>query len=307
MGKLINLDKKLENIAINWYINKNYGRALETLSKGERELKILALKRSLDTKQIVKEYFYQKPNVKKQYQLQKQRLKKINTLAGLGILTLAVGTGATYKMSNKEPVKTGITIEKTKTDIKENEESASEKEFANFFEELNAISNLEKRNRKIVEFTKEKIVEAYNKKSEENITKDQLEYYHLNEFVIANKDNLGNDVSYKRTSQTVEEKLDENQEFKRLHGGIYEFKVDGKTVAVYDANGNEIEDDNIENKKDFFRKSLSLVEQASKLQDVYKYRSTSKDIEQEQDKYKSVVNGLVDLDMQAKINIEIEK
>ena len=264
------------------------------------------LKKGLNGKEVLKIYLSGKPDIKKKYQLQMQRIKKIKTLAGLGVLTVAVGTGVAYKLADKESHKApGITIEKSVSNVEDKDEELNTYvEYSDFFEKLDNITNTEKRNDQIVDFTKGKIVEAYNKNSETTIGKEQLEYYHLNEFVIVNKDNLGNAVSYKRTSQKVEENLDKNQEFERLHGGIYEFKVDGKTVAVYDANGNEIVDDNIENKEEFFKKSLAIIKQASKLQDVYKYKSTERDIDKEQVKSNDIADRLVEnnIIIQSKVN-----
>ena len=229
--------------------------------------------------------------------MKKQRIRKIKALAGLGILTLAVGTGTTYKMSAKEKTNSAfdITIEQD-VNIDENsrKQEKIEQQYENLFKELNDIPNTEKRNEQIVNFTKQKIAEAYNEQAQEKITKEQLEYYHLNEYVLANKDALGNDISYQRTSQSTEENTNTNQELKRLNGGIYEFKINGKTVAVYDGNGQEIIDNSIEEKQTFFQSALEVVKEASKLQDIYKYNNTENDIKNEQNKYKTVAQTLVE-------------
>ena len=295
MSKLISLDKQIEEMATKWYIKEYFGPELESLSKEERAKEIKKIKEFLNKETVVKKYLEAKPKVKKQYQMKKQRIRKIRTLAGLGILTLAVGTGVTYKMSQKEKTNPAfqITIEQDEN-IDEDIGKQEEKQYEELFDELNNTTNTEKRNEQIVDFTKQKIVEAYNKQAEEKLTKEQLEYYHLNEYVVANKDTLGNDVSYQRTSQNIAENTNSNQELKRLNGGIYEFKVDGKTVAVYDSNGQEIIDNNVEEKDAFFQSTLGLVKEASKLQDVYKYKNTENDIKNEQNKYKLIAQTLVE-------------
>lgn len=297
MSRFMSLDKQLENLAKKWYIKKYYENQIMDISNKNLKKEFLKkIDNSLDMKKIINEYLKENPEMKKQYKAKKQRINKIKTMAGLGILTLAVGTGVyakTYKeVKTEEPTKIETQIDYGKIE-KTAQEIGKEKEYTQFFEKIKNISKVDEKEKEIVNFTKQKIVETYNTQNPENqITIEQLQYFHLNETVLANKDVFGNDVSYERISQRDMIETKSNQELKKISGGLYEFKVDEKTVAVYDANGQEIIDSNIQNNEKFFGNTIDLVKNAEKLQDMYKYKSNDTEIKQIENKYESAVKNL---------------
>lgn len=302
MSRLMSLDKQLENISSKWYIQEYYGREIARLENynysSEKEKNVVKrefiskIKQNLNKEDVVKTYLEKHPNVKRQYKLKKQKINKLKKMAGLGLLTVAIGTGATvYTTSNHAPKQQNVEIQQEINEYKPITLEAQE--YTKFFNEIKNIQNTEERDGTIVNFTKEKIAEAYNEQNQDaQITTDRLQYLHLNEHVIVNKDAMGNDVSYERVNQTDNVKTNENQELKKLDGGIYEFKIDGQTVAVYNANGQEVQDKEIENKDEFFKNTLGFVKQAEKLQDVYKYMSNENDIKNAENKYKSMAEDL---------------
>ncbi len=295
MSKLMNIDKQLEKIAKKWYKKEYYGNQIAKTTDKEmrREFqKGIEEEFKKNKKVIIKEYLEKHPKIKKDYEIKKARIKKLKVMAGMGMLSVAV-LGGTYTISNaykQEPV----TIETQDHSYDKNIEENLEKDsYDELFEKIDSKIKENDRDEAITEFTKEKMVEAYNKEHKENpITAEQLEYYHLNETVIANKDNFNNDISYERTSQTQNEKLQSNQELKKIQNGLYEFKIDGKTVAVYDATGVEIKDNSIENKEDF-KDCLEIIKQSEKLQNVYKYMHNENDVKKEQKVYKETAEKLI--------------
>ena len=303
MSKLMNIDKQLEKIAKKWYKKEYYGNQIAKTTDKEmrREFqKGIEEEFKKNKKVIIKEYLEKHPKIKKDYETKKARIKKLKVMAGMGMLSVAV-LGGTYTIRNANKQK-AVEIETQYNSYDENIEeksyNANVKEnigdsYEELFKKIDSKIKENDRDEAITEFTKEKMVEAYNKEHKENpITAEQLEYYHLNETVIANKDNFNNDISYERTSQTQNEKLQSNQELKKLQNGLYEFKIDGKTVAVYDATGVEIKDNSIENKEDF-KDCLGIIKQSEKLQNVYKYMHNENDVKKEQKVYKETAEKLI--------------
>ncbi len=290
MSKLKSLDKQLEDMSIKWYIKEYYGEELtKNKSKEYRMQVIKEIKSSTNKNDMVKEYLSKHPKVKQQYVKKKKAINKVKFLIGTGILTVAVGVGA-YTVSKK--------TEKAESDNQQieytlyEEPEAQENEYEKFFEELRNIKNTNARDEEIVNFTKEKIVEAYNMKNKDNpITADRLQYLELNENVVAHIDARGYDVSYERISQREQYNQQENEVLKNMT--IYEFKIDGKTVAVYNRQGDEIVDSDIENKEEFFRNTISLLDKTQKLQGAYKYNNSEYDISILENNYENVAEELI--------------
>lgn len=290
MSKLKSLDKQLEDMSIKWYIKEYYGEKLtKNKSKEYRMQVIKEIKSSTNKNDMVKEYLSKHPKVKQQYVKKKKAINKVKFLIGTGILTVAVGVGA-YTVSKK--------TEKAESDNQQieytlyEEPEAQENEYEKFFEELRNIKNTNARDEEIVNFTKEKIVEAYNMKNKDNpITADRLQYLELNENVVAHIDARGYDVSYERISQREQYNQQENEVLKNMT--IYEFKIDGKTVAVYNRQGDEIVDSDIENKEEFFRNTIGLLDKTQKLQGAYKYNNSEYDISILENNYENVAEELI--------------
>ena len=238
---------------------------------------------------MVKEYLSKHPKVKQQYVKKKKAINRVKFLIGTGILTVAVGVGAYTVSKNTEKAESdNQQIEYTLYE----EPEAQENEYEKFFEELRNIKNTNARDEEIVNFTKEKIVEAYNMKNKDNpITADRLQYLELNENVVAHIDARGYDVSYERISQREQYNQQENEVLKNMT--IYEFKIDGKTVAVYNRQGDEIVDSDIENKEEFFRNTIGLLDKTQKLQGAYKYNNSEYDISILENNYENVAEELI--------------
>ena len=290
MSKLKSLDKQLEDMSIKWYIKEYYGEELtKNKSKEYRMQVIKEIKSSTNKNDMVKEYLSKHPKVKQQYVKKKKAINRVKFLIGTGILTVAVGVGAYTVSKNTEKAESdNQQIEYTLYE----EPEAQENEYEKFFEELRNIKNTNARDEEIVNFTKEKIVEAYNMKNKDNpITADRLQYLELNENVVAHIDARGYDVSYERISQREQYNQQENEVLKNMT--IYEFKIDGKTVAVYNRQGDEIVDSDIENKEEFFRNTIGLLDKTQKLQGAYKYNNSEYDISILENNYENVAEELI--------------
>lgn len=308
MSKLKSIDKQLEDMSMKWYIKEYYGEQLRANNTREyRNHVIRQINKTVNKNDIIKEYLAEHPKVKKQYIQKKQTIKKVRTvrklLFGLGALTLVgvVGTKAysNHKQSNETE---NQAIEYTLYEEPEVEENEYEK----FFEKARNIENTNKRDEEIVKFTKEKIVEAYNMNNPNNpITADRLQYLELNEYVVAHIDARGYDVSYDRISQRVQYEQKENEVLKQMT--IYEFKIDGKTVAVYNRQGDEVKDSKIENKETFFKDTVDLLDKTDKLQGAYKYRNSEYSISSLEDNYENAAEKLIEKQQNKEVNNEIVK
>lgn len=305
MSKLMSLDKQFEKLATRWYIKEYYGDQLKNTSKEFRTEYLKKIRASLNKEDVIKQYFKANPGMRTQYKARKQRINRIKTMAGLGMLVVAVGA-AKYTISNNSE-NNEIGNNQTEYTLYQEPEEENDK-FDEFFDETQNMKNTTKRDEEIVKFTKEKIVKAYNKQNKDNpITVDRLQYLHLDENVIAHIDQFGNDVSYERISQRKQYEPKENEVLKKLSGGIYEFKVDEKVVAVYDSNGQEIIDNSIENKNEFFKETIDLLNMTDKLQQIYKYRNNEYDITKVENNYKIVAEKLVETKQIEQTSNEITK
>lgn len=304
MSKLKSIDKQLEEMSMKWYIKEYYGEQIRANNNREfRSHVIKQINNSVNKNDIVKEYLDKHPKVKKQYIDKKRRITRIKFFIGAGVLTVAVGAGAyTVSKHKQAPEPEKQAIEYTLYEEPEIEEN----EYDKFFEEVRNIENTNRRDEEIVKFTKEKIVEAYNMQNKDNpITVDSLQYLELNEYVVAHIDARGYDVSYDRISQREQYDKKENEVLKQMT--IYEFKIDGKTVAVYNRQGDEVKDSGIESKETFFKDTVDLLDKTDKLQGAYKYRNSEYDISRLENNYENAAEKLVEKQQNKEVNNEIVK
>ena len=304
MSKLKSVDKQLEEMSMKWYIKEYYGDQIRANNTKEFRSKVIKhINNSVSKSDIIKEYLEEHPKVKQQYIRKKRAIGRTKFFIGAGLLTVAVGVGAYTVSKHKETQEP----EKQATEYTLYEEpEIEENEYEKFFEEARNIKNTDSRDEEIVKFTKQKIVEAYNMQNPDNpITVDSLQYLELNEYVIAHIDARGYDVSYDRISQRLDHERKENEVLKQMT--IYEFKIDGKTVAVYNTHGDEVVDSNIENKETFFKNTLDLLDKTPNLQGGYKYRNSEYDISRLEDNYRNSAEKLIESQKETQVDIEIVK
>lgn len=302
MSKLKSIDKQLEEMSMKWYIKEYYGDQIRANNTREFRSKVIKhINNSVNKNDIVKEYLDEHPKVKKQYIQKKKRAQNIKIGLALGSLATAVTIGGVCMYLNKKQV---AETEKQAIEYTLYEEpEIEENEYQNFFEEVRNIENTSRRDDEIVKYTKQKIVEAYNMQNKDNpITVDSLQYLELNEYVVAHIDARGYDVSYDRISQRIQYEQKENEILKQMT--IYEFKIDGKTVAVYNRQGDEVIDNNIENKEAFFRETIDLLDKTEKLQGAYKYRNSEYSILNLQDNYQKSAKKLIEKQKENQVDIE---
>ena len=313
--KFVGFEKKWENKAKKWYIDSFYGRQLNRTSGVFRNEILKKIKNSvnlIDKEELLNNYFKANPHKLKIYKIEKQRNKQIATRVGISVATFAIATGTLTHYSNKNLDREMPAIEKenenykedtqikeenvennTET-IEENEQENETQKYEDFFEEIKKINDDEERDDVITKFTKDRMVEAYNLKHEEKISSNQLEYNNLDEFVLKNKDQFGNDISYERVLQTQVITAGKNQEIDKLKGGLYEFILKGEKVAVYDCNGQEIIDKEVKQKNEFFKETIPIAKEAASLKVLYRYAHNDNDIKKGENHYKSVVENFIE-------------
>ena len=301
MSKLMSLDKQVEQKAKKWFIDSQLP-----------ENRILAKKFFEENKKEIKnEYLEKHPKVEKEYKEKKKLLLKVKiALATTGLVATTIGAGAFYHISNtnKEPQKDPIQIEqeeKLKEGIKQLEEQELEQDpYENFFDEVREMKNTGKRDEFITNQTKQVIVEAYNKEHPENpITTDRLETLILNENVLQKTDRLGN-YTYERVKQNIQYEPTDTQKLVKI-GNIYDFRIDGKTVAVFDGNGSVLQDKNVETQDISFKPMIQLLDVSQDLQDIYKYPSNDYQKSKVEEKYKQISEKI--LENKKTIDVEKEK
>ena len=301
MSKLMSLDKQVEQKAKKWFIDSQLP-----------ENRILAKRFFEENKKEIKdEYLEKHPKVEKEYKEKKKLLLKVKiALATTGLVATTIGAGACYHISNtnKEPQKDPIQIEqeeKLKEGIKQLEEQELEQDpYENFFDEVREMKSTEKRDEFITNQTKQVIVEAYNKEHPENpITTDRLETLILNENVLQKTDRLGN-YTYERVKQNIQYEQTDTQKLVKI-GNIYDFRIDGKTVAVFDGNGSVLQDKNVETQDISFKPMIQLLDVSQDLQDIYKYPSNDYQKSKVEEKYKQISEKI--LENKKTIDVEKEK
>jgi len=277
MSKRMNIDKKIEESAKNWFVRNQ-----------KKENQALAKTWFKDNKEeVIEEYLEKHPKTKEEYQNKKKMLLRIKLLlcsAGLVATTL---TGAYVAKNHQKEDNTRIEQEV------ENRIETEENTYEEFFKEARNIENIKKREEFITNQTKQNIVEAYNQEHEENpITAERLETLILNEFVLQKKDRIGN-YTYERVPQNVQYEQTETQKLVKI-GVLYDFRVDGKTVAVFNRNGEVIQDKNIEKQDMSFQKMVSMVKQSEKLKEIYRYPSNEQEKREAEQTYQEISNNLTE-------------
>lgn len=291
MDKLMSLDKQLELKAQEWFINKQEEKNIRLAKKYFNENK----------KEVIKEYLDKHPKRKKEYETKKKAQLKLLLLAGgLAVTTL----GGAYLLNKENELKQNEVeveneVDLNQTTLQEEIEEPKEesRNYEEFFKQARQTENTKKREELISDYTKEIIVEAYNKEHLENqITTEELETFILNEIVLKKTDKLGN-YTYERIPQKEKITPKENEELVRI-GTMYDFRINGKTVAVFDGNKNVIPDKNVEKQDMSFIKAIELMQKSEELKNIYKYENGRYvEIEMEEE-YKESANQLLEEDKQ---------
>lgn len=280
MSKIMSLDKQIEERAKKWFLNSQ-------LPENRRMAKSFFT----DNKtQIVKQYLKEHPKVNEEYNEKKKILVKAKialATAGLVATTLA----GTYILNQKEQPQENIVKQETELNdnfMQKEQEQLEENKYEKFFEEAREIKNTNKREEYITNQTKQIIVEAYNKEHPDNlIAVDRLETLILEETVLKKTDRLGN-TTYERISQNSV-----GEDLVKI-GSIYDFRIDGKTVAVFDSNGDILTDKNVEKQDMSFKEALSLVKQSEELKDIYRYPSNDYEKGKVEQKYTQIANDYLE-------------
>ena len=266
MIEIKSLDKQLESKAEKWFINKQEENNKRLAKKYFNENK----------KEVIKEYLDRHPKIKKQYESKKKAQLKLLLLAGGIAVTTLGGAYALNKANNSKQNETEIEnqVDLSNTTLKEEIEETNEegRNYEQFFDQARQTENTTKREELITNYTKEIIVENYNKEHPENqITSENLETYILNEIVLKKTDKLGN-YTYERIPQKEKITPKENEELVRI-GTMYDIRINGKTVAVFDGNKNVIPDKNVEKQDMSFMGAIELIQKSEKLKEIYKYEN----------------------------------
>lgn len=280
MSKIMSLDKQIEERAKKWFLNSQ-------LPENRRMAKSFFT----DNKtQIVKQYLKEHPKVNEEYNEKKKILVKAKialATAGLVATTLA----GTYILNQKEQPQENIVKQETELNdnfMQKEQEQLEENKYEKFFEEAREMKNTNKREEYITNQTKQIIVEAYNKEHPDNlIAVDRLETLILEETVLKKTDRLGN-TTYERISQNSV-----GEDLVKI-GSIYDFRIDGKTVAVFDSNGDILTDKNVEKQDMSFKEALSLVKQSEELKDIYRYPSNDYEKGKVEQKYTQIANDYLE-------------
>lgn len=280
MSKLMRIDKKIEESAKNWFVRKQK-KQNQALAKTWFEE---------NKEQVIEEYLEKHPKTKEEYQNKKKTLVRVKLLiGGAGLIATTLGAGSYVAKHYQKEDNTRIQQEveqETQIEVEENT-------YEEFFEEAKKIENTKKREEFITNQTKQNIVEAYNQEHEENpITAERLETLILNEFVLQKKDRIGN-YTYERVPQNVQYEQTEAQKLVKI-GVLYDFRVDGKTVAVFNRNGEVIQDKNIEKQDMSFQKMVSMVKQSEKLKEIYRYPSNEQEKREAEQTYQEISNNLTE-------------
>lgn len=284
MKSIKNIEREIRIGAKNWLMATQANKQLANKYWEENE------------KDVIKEYLERRPKIKQEYMAVKRKTMKLRTLIATGAISLGViAAGSIYTVSKTGKDEINQTDAKEETSIEDTDlenNFIQEKSYDEFFDEIKETKNENDRDKLITDKTKEIIVEAYNiENSEYPITVDDLETYILNESVLQKTDRLGNHT-YERIKQNVQYEQTEEQKTVKI-GDIYDFRINGQTVAVFDKNGNVLFDKNAENPDMTFQKMIPLLKQSSELKDIYKYKSNDYDKEKVEEEYAKKANELI--------------
>ena len=290
MSKIKSLDKQVEDLAKKWYkksLKPEYVGCFMLEFEEDEDLR----------KDVIEQYLESHPNIKKQYEEKKKiwfRAKMI--VATTGVVAATIIGGTTYTDAKQQTNKNAIEQETEFEDdfVLAEQEKQEENEHKKFFEDIREISNKKDIESYITNYTKQIIVDKYNKEHPDNpITVDRLETLILEETVLKKTDRLGNHT-YERVSQNSEGK-----DLVKI-GNIYDFRIDGKTVAVFDTNGDILPDKNVEKQDMSFKEAVELVKESEKLKDIYKYPSNDNEKDEAEQKYAKILEeyeGQKDIDI----------
>lgn len=274
MSKFMTLNKQVEEKAKKWFLGQQKEENRGIAKKWFEENK----------KEVMKEYLEKHPNIKTQYEDKRKQLKKVAVLLTTGLITATTLTGVYVAKHNQK--QNNVEIEQEMQ--LEEEVEQTENSYEEFLEKVRNTENTKKREEIITNQTKEVIVNAYNQENPENpITKEQLQTLILNEFVLQKADRVGN-YTYERVPQNVQYEQNETQKLvKKL---LYDFRIDGKTVAVFDKDGNVIPDKNVEEQDMSFQKMISIMNQSTNLKEVYRYKNSDFEIKNTEQSYITVAD-----------------
>ena len=292
MAKIMSLDKQLELKAKKWFINTQ-------LVENRREARNLFYE---EKEEVIEEYLFKHPKMKQQYETKKKQLLQLKLIAASTLMVTTLSGG--YVLSKSNAPKENLSKIEHEVDLKDSsiEEPIQELEedsrnYDEFFKEAREIDDIDEMEKMITDYTKGIIIEAYNEQNPTTfLTADKLEIFILDEMVLKKEDRLGN-YTYERIPQDEKIILNENEEVVRI-GIMYDFKVDGETVAVFDGNKDVIPDRNVENPDISFRSMIDLIEQSTRLKNIYKFSSNDYQKIEVEEAYKLLANDLLNIEKQ---------
>lgn len=296
MSKFMTLDKQVEEKAKKWFVRQqpeeNQGLAKKWFEENKKE--------------VIKEYLEKHPKIQKEYHDKKANLLKVKLGLGIAVTAATLAIGGVYH-ANSDSKENKANIEQESEIDNPIAEESTESTYKEFFEEARNIKNTNKREEFITDKTKQIIVEIYNKENpDETITADRLETLVLEENVLQKKDRVGN-ITYERVPQNQQYKQTETQKLVK-NGSIYDFRIDGKTVAVFDTNGDILPDKNVEKQDMNFQKMIPMLKQSAKLKDIYRYPSNEQEKRAVEQSYQEMADTMLEKAEQAsKEKVEIEK
>lgn len=280
-----NIEKQLEKRVIKYYSSK--------VSKEQRPMIKEYFTNKDNLKEAKEEYLNTHPEVKKEYIEKKKNQLRVKIALAAGTLTVGTLAGAFALKEDKQPIVDNTQIEQTQEFEEEvNQALENENKYDEFFEMIENEDNTDKRNKMILNKTKEIIANAYNKENPNNpITTEKLQILILSESVLVKSDRLGN-TTYERSTDIGYDDLKENEQLVSK-GKVYVFSIDGKNVATFMENGDRLEDKSIENEEPFFGKTMDMVKEYQKLSDNFKYSTTESLTDKAENSFKEKANKLL--------------
>lgn len=291
--KFLKFKTQIDDDAKRWFMSNlpedNKTSWIKYYRKNEKEIK----------KELRKEYLEANPKIKEQYEKRKKQMRNLKVgLVTLGVTTLTILGGCIVNTKEDVPQRDSMQIEQEMKlqegmQILKEQQKKEENTYEEFFDKAIEMKNTNERNEFITNQTKQIIVDYYNKEHIENpITVDRLETLILNENILQKTDRLGN-CTYERVPQNIQFEQTENQKLVKI-GEIYDFRIDGKTVAVFDANENVLADKNVESQDMSFQKTIELIKRSEELKDIYQYPSNDKERKIAQQNYEKVASKLLE-------------
>lgn len=279
MSKCMSLTKQVEEKAKKWFLGQQKEENKAIAKKWFEENK----------KEVMQEYLEKHPKIKTEYERKRKQLKKVALLLTTGTIAVATLSGVYFAKHDQKENKIET---KQEMELEEEEVEQTENPYEAFLEEARNMENTREREKLITNQTKKIIVDAYNQENPENpITEQQLETLILDEFVLQKADRVGN-YTYERVPQNVQYEQNETQ--KLVKKVLYDFRINGKTVAVFDKNGDVIPDKEVEEQDMGFQKMVGIMSQSTKLKEIYKYRNGDSEKEKAEQSYMKVADNLLE-------------